>query len=248
MDEDMKTDDKNLDINNELANKVCLLAEAPKTASPVPWLTSLHAREGRGNYGDSRYRGNCSGLLIEDLLKFFRPASVLDPMTGSGTCRDVCRALGIECFSYDIQAGFDAAAPEKYIDVPKVDFVWLHPPYWRQVRYGRDARCLAEAETLEDYLSLLGMVFTNCLGRLNPGGTLAVLIGDYKADGLYLGLPFRTLQVAEAQGLWLAAPKIVRSSHGASSSGKAYRSSVIPRLHDICLVLKRTTDLKRTAA
>lgn len=228
--------------------KVCLLPDAPKTASPVPWLTSIHAREGRGNYGDSRYRGNCSGLLIEDLLKFYRPKSVLDPMTGSGTCRDVCRALEIDCFSYDIQTGFDAAAAENYADVPKVDFAWLHPPYWRQLRYGGDSRCLAEADSLEDFLALLGLVFANCVSRLNPKGTLAVLIGDYKSSAGYLGLPFRTLQVAEAAGLWLAAPEIVRFGHGASSSAKTYRTSFIPRMHDICLVLKRKTDLNQRAA
>jgi len=36
---------------------------APLTASPTPWLTSLHTRNGRGPYGNSAFRGNCSGLL-----------------------------------------------------------------------------------------------------------------------------------------------------------------------------------------
>src|SRR5688500_2673307 len=75
------------------------LPRIPRTKSPVPWLTSLHARPGRGPYGDATYRGNCSGLLIEDLLRFFRPRTVLDPMTGGGTCRDVCSSLGIPCTS-----------------------------------------------------------------------------------------------------------------------------------------------------
>src|SRR5450755_2429785 len=71
------------------------LPEAPQTKSPVPWLTSLHAKEGRGEFGDSSYRGNCSGLLIEDLLSYYQPRSVLDPMAGGGTCPDVCKKLGI---------------------------------------------------------------------------------------------------------------------------------------------------------
>ena len=84
--------------------------------------------------------------------------------------------------------------------------------------------------------------------RVLPGRDLGVLIGDYKSDGGYLGLPFRTLRVAEEQGLWLAAPEIVRFSHGALSSAKTYRTSFIPRLHDLCLVLKRNADLKRRSA
>jgi hypothetical protein len=65
------------------------LPEAPVTASPVPWLTSIHCTPGRGDYGDPGYRGNCSGLLVRDLLRFYQPRRVLDPMEGAapaGTC------------------------------------------------------------------------------------------------------------------------------------------------------------------
>src|ERR1700722_13668179 len=74
------------------------LPRAPITASPVPHLTSLyHNSDGRrGQYGNQSYPGNCSGNLIRDLLKFFRHDSIVfDPMSGSGTARDVCEALGI---------------------------------------------------------------------------------------------------------------------------------------------------------
>src|SRR5262249_33800819 len=33
------------------------LPEAPRTGSPVPWLTSIHATPGRGKYGDPAFRG-----------------------------------------------------------------------------------------------------------------------------------------------------------------------------------------------
>src|SRR5690348_11219646 len=37
--------------------------QIPRCKSNVPWLTSLHATDGRGEYGSSTFRGNCSGLL-----------------------------------------------------------------------------------------------------------------------------------------------------------------------------------------
>jgi hypothetical protein len=67
-------------------------------------------------------------------------------------------------------------------------------------------------------------------------------MGDLRHDGEYCGLPFRTLKVAEAQGLRLAAPEIIRFSHGATSSAKEYHHPMIPRLHDVCLVLRRPAD------
>ena len=111
---------------------IAVLPQAPRNGSPVPWLTSLYHKAYAGPYGDRGYPGNCSGELIKDLLRYYRPKRVLDPMTGSGTCADVCRELGIECLSFDIRQGRDACDPASYEGVGQFDFVWLHPPYWRQ--------------------------------------------------------------------------------------------------------------------
>src|SRR5712671_1797426 len=59
------------------------LPRAPKTASPVPHLTSLYHFHRAGEYGDRSYPGNCGGNLIKDLLRYFKPFSVFDPLTGS---------------------------------------------------------------------------------------------------------------------------------------------------------------------
>lgn len=88
--------------------------ETPVNASPTPWLTSIHATKRRGPYGSPDYRGNCSGYLIKDLLRYFSATRVLDPMTGSGTCRDVCQELDVECVSFDLHSGKDASNPLSY--------------------------------------------------------------------------------------------------------------------------------------
>src|SRR5215831_3062765 len=77
------------------------LPRAPITGSPVPHLTSLYHFHRTGEYGDRHWPGNCGGKLIADLLRFFRPGGmVFDPMTGSGTARDVCEELGIACVAW----------------------------------------------------------------------------------------------------------------------------------------------------
>jgi hypothetical protein len=224
---------------NEKTARLVPLPECPKTASPVPWLTSIHATPGRGEYGDPHYRGNCSGLLIRDLLSYYKPKRVLDPMEGGGTCRDVCRELGIAYEGRDLRTGFDATRSESFLDLGKYDFVWMHPPYFQMVRYNeQDPRCLSMARTVGEFFGRLRLVFRNCRQVLEDGGRLAVLMGDGKHLGHYLGLPFRTMNAAAAEGFWLAAPEIVRFSHGTTSAGRAYSTSFIPRLHDVCLVLK----------
>src|SRR5271165_6807888 len=89
------------------------LPRAPITGSPVPHLTSLYHFHRAGEYGNRDWPGNCGGNLIKDLLQFFRPGGiVLDPMSGSGTCEDVCQELGIPCLAWDIHQDFDACDPK----------------------------------------------------------------------------------------------------------------------------------------
>jgi putative transposase len=89
------------------------LPRAPRTSSPVPHLTSLYHFHRAGEYGDRSWPGNCGGNLIKDLLRYFQPGLVFDPMSGSGTAEDVCRELGIPCFTGDraLDAGPRGVAP-----------------------------------------------------------------------------------------------------------------------------------------
>jgi hypothetical protein len=164
-------------------------------------------------------------------------------MEGGGTCRDVCRDLGISYEGRDLRNGFDATRADSFRDLGTFDFVWLHPPYFQMVRYNAsDPRCLSNAQTLDAFVAALRSVLRNCRGVLKPGGKIAVLMGDGKHQGRYLGLPFRTFAAAEAEGLSLAAPEIVRFGHGSTSSRREYSTSFIPRLHDVCLVFEAESD------
>jgi hypothetical protein len=219
---------------------------APVNASPVPHLTSLYHFSRAGEYGDRAYPGNCGGNLIRDLLLYFKPANVFDPMTGSGTCRDVCRELKIPCISSDIHDGIDACEPSLFFgdtrrfDRRSFEFVWLHPPYWRQKLYADDARDLSRTATLEGFLDRYSQLIGHCSHVLKPGGIMAVLMGDYcdRVAG-FVPLTYHTKRIAFECGLKQACTDIIRFSHGASSSRKVYRSSFIPGLHDVCMVFER---------
>jgi hypothetical protein len=142
--------------------------------------------------------------------------------------------------SFDLRTGKDATVTNAFWNEGLFDFIWLHPPYWKMVRWSDDQRCLANAPTLPEFLKRLRLIIRNCVEVLRPTGVLAILMGDLREQGRYCALPFRTLNVAAAEGLELAAPEIIRFSHGTTSSRqKEYSSSFIPRLHDVCLVLRQ---------
>jgi hypothetical protein len=71
-------------------------------------LCSVVSYPDRGPWGDSRYRGNCSGHLVKDLILRFNCRSVFDPTEGSGTVRDVVAGINrhlrkaiVYVFSYE---------------------------------------------------------------------------------------------------------------------------------------------------
>lgn len=219
--------------------RIAVLPLSPVNGSPVPWLTSLYHKTTRGDYGDARYPGNCSGEFIKDLLRYFRPRNVLDPMTGSGTCRDVCDELDILCKSSDIRGGYDACDPENFAGIGQFDFIWLHPPYWRQKKYTDDARDLSNANNLGQFLHRYRRLVRNCKSVLAPEGKLAILMGDYSdREAGFVPLTYHTKRLAFDAGLQQHCTDIIRFSHGASSSTKVYSSSFIPGLHDTCMVFE----------
>ncbi len=215
------------------------LPRAPKNSSPVPELTSLYHKSDPGNYGSRSYPGNCSGNLIKDLLRYFSPRSVFDPMTGSGTCRDVCRELRIPHFSADLKSGFDACDPASY-PAETFDFVWIHPPYWRQKVYSNDPRDLSAAPSVDAFLNRYELLIRNCTQALNPRGRLSILMGDYSdREAGFVPLVYHTKRLCFEAGLKQRCTDIIRFSHGASSGKKTYSSSFIPGLHDVCVVMEK---------
>lgn len=222
------------------------LPRIPVNASPVPGLTSLYHNEVAGDYGDRRYPGNCGGNLIKDLLRYFQPRTVFDPMSGSGTCRDVCLELSINCTSGDIHRGFDLCNPQEFFgesarfDRRSFDFVWIHPPYWRQKLYADDPRDLSRTPTLDAFLERYALALAHCAYVLKPGGILAVLMGDYVDRGAgFVPLTYHTKRLAFECGLRQHTTDIIRFSHGASSGKKVYRSRFIPGLHDVCAIFEK---------
>jgi len=213
---------------------------APKTASPVPHLTSLYHFDSANKYGDRKYPGNCGGEIIKDLLMYFRPGLVFDPMSGSGTCADVCEELGIPCLAFDIHQGFDACDPKDFPAAETFDFIWAHPAYWRVKLYADDPRDLSRSPTLEHFLKRYGQFIRNSARALKPGGKLAVLMADIcdREEG-FVPLTYHTKRLAFAAGLRQCCTDIIRFGHGASSSRKVYRSSFIPILHDTCMIFER---------
>lgn len=95
-----------------------------KTSSVV----SYPNRDNR--YGKNSYRGNCTGLLIKDMIEFFKPKLFVDACEGSKTSRDVCKELGISYVGLDLYNGNDFTKDSILTELPyPADVCFTHPPY-----------------------------------------------------------------------------------------------------------------------
>jgi len=203
-------------------------------------LKTIVSYPDRGKYGKNSWRGNCSGLLIKDLLEFFNPRRFFDPMVGSGTTHDVCKELGIEHVCVDLNpewGGWDALSDEVPIFS---DFIFFHPPYHNIIKYSgnmwgkeADPRDLSRCLTYEDFIQKLNKVQAKLISSLRKKGHIAILVGDVKKNG-------RLFSIQKDMD-WYGSPEqvIIKAQHNCFSNNISYSGKFIPIVHEYLLIFKR---------
>ena len=151
-------------------------------------------------FGQDKYHGRIPGQLVAQVLYFFtRPGEVvLDPMAGSGTTIDVCRALGRTCYGYDAQpvATRTDITPHDLrtgwpAQLPEADLIFWDPPYFvtEHPWYGDTSISRLPRQA---YLAFFAQRFTEAYALVQPGTRLAFLMSDWTpndedaTDGVFL--------------------------------------------------------------
>lgn len=159
-------------------------------------MQSIVSYKERGNFGNSNYRGNCSGYIIKDLIKQFypnnsEPKKFVEIFSGGGTGRDVANELNItNSLHLDLNNGWDALTDE----IPTgTDFVFSHPPYWDIISYAQQrnsfsANDLSNKMSYEEFIQKLNLVNEKIYHSLINGGRHATLIGDVRKQGKYYSI------------------------------------------------------------
>lgn len=78
-------------------------------------MKSVVSYPDRGQYGNNKYRGNCSGRLIEDLIGQYKLQALSDYMVGGGTTEDVCKTLNIPGKYLALNRGYDMLSMDNHI-------------------------------------------------------------------------------------------------------------------------------------
>lgn len=204
-------------------------------------MQSIVSYKDRGNFGDSKYRGNCTGYIIKDLINNYYPTSkpkkFVEIFSGGGTGKDVAKELNItNSLHLDLNNGWDALVDE----IPTgSDFIFSHPPYWDIISYETQRNMYSQNDLsnqmpYEKFIQKLNIVNEKIYHSLLYGGRHAILIGDVRKQGKYYSI------IKDMDWYGDLESHIIKIQYNCVSDNKVYASqNFIPIKHEHLLVFRK---------
>jgi len=217
-------------------------------------MQSIVSYPDRGNqYGKNTYRGNCSGLLIKDIIAQYRLQGLSDFMVGSGTTEDVVREAGIRGDFADLNRGFDMMS----MDIPnRAEAIFWHPPYHNMVIYSNLqysskevekvtglssetilANDLSRCASWEEFVEKMNYCMLKQFAALEKGGRMFTLVGDMKRKGKLYSMILDLVKPGTIENI------IIKSQHNCWSDRQSYSGNFVPIVHEYLLVTRKDAGL-----
>lgn len=202
---------------------------------------SVLSFENRGHWGDSAWRGNCSGHVYKTLFEQLKPRVFIDPMVGSGTSVQVAQEMHIEAYGLDLHSGFNILRDCIAEKVGKqADLVLSHPPYGGMILYSGNVwgkahpDDLSRCESDDDFHEKLHIALLNQRRATINGGYYGTIIGDWRRQGTYTS--YQAEAIARMPGSELAAV-MIKQQHNTVSDRRVYANMKLPRIMHEYIVL-----------
>ena len=204
-------------------------------------MQSIVSYKNRGSFGDSKYRGNCTGYIIKDLIQHFYPTSkpkkFVEIFSGGGTGKDVANELNItNSLHLDLNNGWDALVDE----IPTgSDFIFSHPPYWDIISYESQRNAyskndLSNEMPYEEFIHKLNIINEKIYHSLLYGGRHAILVGDIRKQGKYYSI------IKDMDWFGDIESHIIKIQYNCVSDNKIYsNNNFIPIRHEHLLIFKK---------
>lgn len=226
--------------------------QASAATKPSGFSGSVVSYPDRGKWGNSRWRGNCSGHIIKDALGSYfnwnkQDAMFVDPSEGSGTSGDVARELGVNYTGLDLHSGFNLLRDDLLESVGRpADMVFWHPPYHSMIEYSKNVWGNGEAhpddlsncQSIAEFIEKSQFAMMNIHDALAEDGraTYCVLIGNMRKAGQFYDLTGMLQRVAPGK----LRDVIIKQQHNCVSDNRRYGGAGFARIaHETLLVFER---------
>ncbi|WP_138437918.1 DNA adenine modification methylase [Marinobacter shengliensis] len=210
----------------------------------------------RGKWGNSRWRGNCSGHMVRGALGSYLDwnnpnALFVDPSEGGGTSRDVANELGVNYVGLDLHSGFNLLKDDLLESVGQPsNMVFWHPPYHSMIEYSRNVwgdgqphpDDLSNCQSVAEFIEKSQLAMMNIYESLSQQGrsTYCVLIGNMRKAGQFYDLTGMLQRVAPGK----LRDIIIKQQHNCVSDSRRYGGGAFARIaHETLLVFERDTRI-----
>lgn len=210
-------------------------------------MQSVVSYPDRGPWGNNKYRGNCSGYLIKDIIEQYHLKQLSDYMVGGGTTEDVCRDMGIPGTFTDLNRGFDMLS----MDIPdRPQAIFNHLPYAGMIvysgkqysdkeverKFGFDPKVddLSRCRDWDDFVEKMNYCILKQFSALDKGGRLFLLMGDWKQKGRLYSMLSDCSKPGTLEQI------VIKLQHNCLSDKNLYSNyNFVPIVHEYLVVLKK---------
>lgn len=210
----------------------------------------------RGNqWGDNKYRGNCSGWIIAYLIWRYNVKSLAELFAGGGTGSDVCRDMEIPYIGADLNPNpvrkdilsIDAVKDEVPDQFRDKEMVFMHPPYGKEIgipyagsMYKDLTGDLSKSDLgqmpWKEFMNTLNAIIMKYYAAMAPGAKLAVLMGDVRRKGEYYSM-FNDIV---RPGIMLQT--YVKIQNNCVSDRRTYSNRFTPIQHEMMYVIQKALN------
>lgn len=199
----------------------------------------------RGHYGNSRYRGNCTGHIVKDFFGTYikrKDGLVVDPSIGGGTSVDVAREMGLRFVGTDLHQGFNLLVDDlKTYLGEEAHACWWHPPYAGMLQYSgvewgsEPHKWDMSRMSIGDFTEALELAVMNIHDAVESGGAYGILMGNLRRAGEYYNLSSLVERIAPGKLI----DEIIKIQHNCVSDSRTYRGNLVRISHEKLLVFRK---------
>lgn len=210
--------------------------------------------ENRGPWGNSNYKGNCSGWVVAYFIKKYGVKALAEIFSGGGTGYDVCKDMGVEFVGIDLNPKpvrdkiISMDILDESIDLPdgfyNADMLFLHPPYpsIHDIKYAgnmwKDTSNYAQKDiqnmSWSDGMKAVNKSIMRGYAAMQPGAYEVVLVGEIRSKGQYRSM-YRNLAIPG-----ILHQTYIKMQHNTSSQNRTYGNSDFALTgHEMIAVIKK---------
>lgn len=208
----------------------------------------------RGPWGESKYRGNCSGFIQAFLIWKYQVQKFAELFAGSGTGSDVCKDMEVDYIGADLNPNplrhnilsVNAVTDDVPDEFYGADMVFMHPPYGAEIKIPYAGSMWKDTANLSQYdlgqmqwdkfMKQLNAIVMKYYAAMEPGSRMSILMGDVRRNGLH-SMFNDIVKPGELEQI------IIKMQHNTVSQ-KNWQSyggfkKFVPLVHEYILVLKK---------